>query len=232
MTKGIQIVLSLAIVLVLAAIGWSWYHYRSADTITIPAAETANATPTATSSEELETRYFGNRVDADFNGDGATDAAFIVTQTGSGSGTFYYLAHTLGGEAAFLGDRIAPQSTEWKNGKVIVNYADRKPGEPMTTKPSVGITKYFKAEVNTLVEVKAAAAPTQNAAGGSTSLTTGEKCAAQGGTWSAQYKECTGIGETSCKAIGGTFNECASPCRNDPDAQVCILMCVQVCAFK
>jgi hypothetical protein len=55
------------------------------------------------------------------------------------------------------------------------------------------------------------------------------KCTSKGGTWSEQYKECTGIDSDSCRAIGGSYDECASPCRNDPNAQVCIMMCVQVC---
>jgi hypothetical protein len=177
--------------------------------------------PVATTTEGMTTNYFGNRVDADFNGDEKIDSAFIITQTGSGSGTFFYLAHTLGGEAIFLGDRIAPQTTEWRNGEVIVNYADRKPTDPMTTKPSVGVSRYFKAEGNTLVEIKKTA-----------TSSAGQKCAAQGGTWSEQYKECTGVNEGSCKAIGGTFNECASACRHDPKAEVCIMMCVQVCTVK
>jgi hypothetical protein len=180
-------------------------------------------TPVATTTENLTTNYFGNRVDADFNGDGKIDSAFIITQTGGGSGTFFYLAHTLGGEAIFLGDRIAPQTTEWKNGEVIVNYADRKPTDPMTTQPSVGVTRYFKAEGATLVEVKKTPATATSSAG--------QKCAAAGGAWSEQYKECTGVNEGSCKAIGGTFNECASACRNDPKAEACIMMCVQVCTL-
>lgn len=32
-----------------------------------------------------------------------------------------------------------------------------------------------------------------------------------------------------CESAGGHFNECASACRNNPDAEVCILVCVQEC---
>lgn len=221
MTRS-KITAIVGIVLILSV--FTYFKFISGDSPAKPA-DTAATTPatTATTSEELITNYFGNKVDADFNGDRKEDSAFIITQTGGGSGTFFYLAHTLGGEAIFLGDRIAPQSTEWKSGRLIVNYADRKPNEPMTTKPSVGVTRYFKAEGNTLVEIKSA---------GSTSVTTEEKCTQQKGTWSAQYKECTGIEKAACTAIGGTFNECASACRNDPNAQACILLCVQVCEFK
>ena len=68
----------------------------------------------------------------------------------------------------------------------------------------------------------------QNGAGGS-ELTTAEKCAEQGGTWLAQHNECTGVSSGSCKALGGTYNECASACRHDPNATACIQMCVAVC---
>ena len=45
--------------------------------------------------------------------------------------------------ATFIGDRIAPQNIAIQNGQIIVNYADRNPGDPMTAQPSVGVTKYF-----------------------------------------------------------------------------------------
>lgn len=67
---------------------------------------------------------------------------------------------------------------------------------------------------------------------GSATPTSGEKCAARGGTWSSEYGECTGIGQAACVAIGGDFDDCASACRHDPNAQVCILMCVEVCTIQ
>ncbi len=92
------------------------------------------------------TTYFGNDITGDFNQDGTQDLAFLVTQTNGGSGTFYYLvaklnkvAGAVGSYGVLLGDRIAPQSTTLgTNNTIVVNYADRKPGEPFTTKPSVG----------------------------------------------------------------------------------------------
>ena len=95
--------------------------------------------------------YFGNEATGDLNGDGLPDIAFIFTQDGGGSGTFFYVAvhlKTANGykdtNSVFLGDRIAPQTTEIKNGELIVNYADRRPTDPMTTAPSVGVSKYLK----------------------------------------------------------------------------------------
>jgi hypothetical protein len=106
------------------------------------------------------TQYFGNQVLADFNGDGVKDTAFLLTQSSGGSGTFYYAVVALsskngckGTNAVLLGDRIAPQTTEFNNGEIIVNYADRKPNEPMTATPSVGVSKYLEVKDNSLVEV-------------------------------------------------------------------------------
>lgn len=113
------------------------------------------------SSSKTITRYFGNNAIGDLNGDGTEDVAFLLTQESGGSGTFYYVVVALmtengyvGTDAVFLGDRIAPQSTEIKNGRIIVNYADRKIDESMTTKPTVGISKYLKVVDGKLVEEK------------------------------------------------------------------------------
>jgi hypothetical protein len=95
--------------------------------------------------------YFGNEVEADLDGDGDMDKAFIIRQVSEGSGTFYYLAGAIneggkyhGTNAMFIGDRIAPQTTEFKDGQVIVNYADRAPTEPFTTPPSIGKSLHAK----------------------------------------------------------------------------------------
>jgi hypothetical protein len=112
------------------------------------------------SASKIVTTYFGNEAVGDLNGDGLPDTAFILTQTSGGSGTFYYAAVALktsaayeGTNAVLLGDRISPQTTEIRDGKLIVNYADRKPGEPMTASPSVGVSKYFTVSGETLSEV-------------------------------------------------------------------------------
>ena len=111
------------------------------------------------SASKTITRYFGNDAIGDLNGDGVPDVAFILSQTSGGSGTFYYVVVALkngyqGTNAILLGDRIAPQTTEIKNGEVIVNYADRKPTDPMTTQPSVGVSKYLKVQGTSLMEVQ------------------------------------------------------------------------------
>lgn len=111
------------------------------------------------SASEIITEYYGDETRADFNGDGTEDIAFIVTQDTGGSGTFYYLIGALkisntykGTNAVFLGDRIAPQSIVFNDGKLKVFYLNRKEGESFTTMPSVRTLKYFKIENGRLME--------------------------------------------------------------------------------
>lgn len=113
------------------------------------------------SASKIITQYFGNEVRADFNNDGTEDVVFLLTQNSGGSGTFFYVAAALnskygykGTNAILLGDRIAPQTTEFREGEIIVNYADRKPGEPMTTNPSTGVSKYLKITDGRLTEIQ------------------------------------------------------------------------------
>ena len=108
--------------------------------------------PTAPgSSEKIRTRYFGNEATGDLNGDTVPDTVFLITQETGGTGVFYYAVAALKEvrgykmtNAFFIGDRIAPQSTEIHSGEIYINYAERKDGEPMTAQPSVGVTKLLK----------------------------------------------------------------------------------------
>ncbi len=110
-----------------------------------------SSVPAATGSASMiTTRYFGNEVVHDFDGDGRQDVAFIVTQETGGSGTFYYVVAALnkpdgyvGSDAVFLGDRIALQATTISTDPatpnvIVVNYADRKQAESFAVAPSVG----------------------------------------------------------------------------------------------
>lgn len=115
----------------------------------------------ANSAAVVATRYFGNEARGDLNGDGREDVAFLLTQSGGGSGTFYLVTVALGTEKGYqglntilLGDRIAPQTTEIRDGQLIVNFATRKDGEPMTSSPSVGVSKYLRVVDNRLTEEK------------------------------------------------------------------------------
>jgi heat shock protein HslJ len=98
--------------------------------------------------EKQITTYFGNEAVGDLNGDGKDDTAFILTQSSGGTGMFYYVVAALktangydGTNAVLLGDRIAPQSTVFQNGKITVNYADRGPNDSFAVQPSVGVSK-------------------------------------------------------------------------------------------
>lgn len=114
------------------------------------------------SASKMTTRYFGNEVRADLNDDGREDVVFLLTNDGGGSGTFYYVVAALnteqgyvGSDAFFLGDRIAPQTTEMSQNLahenvVVVNYAERAAGEPMTTQPSMGKSVWLKLDPETM----------------------------------------------------------------------------------
>jgi hypothetical protein len=58
-----------------------------------------------------------------------------------------------------------------------------------------------------------------------------EICEQAGGIWKEDYKECLSVNKEICDRIGGTFNECASACRHDPNAQFCTQQCVIVCTI-
>jgi hypothetical protein len=102
---------------------------------------------------KIVTRYFGNEAAGDLDGDNLEDAAFLVTQETGGSGLFYYAVVALKTKEGYkttnaflIGDRIAPQSSyiPANSRELQVNYAERKPGEPMTAQPSVGAVKLLK----------------------------------------------------------------------------------------
>lgn len=114
------------------------------------------------SASKIVTRYFGNELKTDLNNDGREDVVFLLTQETGGSGTFFYAVAAVntangyvGSDGYSLGDRIAPQTTEVsQNPKqknvIVVNYADRAPGEPMTARPSVGKSVYLKLDTETM----------------------------------------------------------------------------------
>ena len=97
------------------------------------------------------TKVFGEPTLGDVNGDGQNDAALMLMQERGGSGTFYYLAVAyssttgiIGTNTLLLGDRVAPQTLEIRDGLIIANYATRKTGESMSTPPSQGVSLYAR----------------------------------------------------------------------------------------
>lgn len=116
-----------------------------------------DAAPSAAS--KVTTRYFGNEARGDLDGDGREDVVCILTQNGGGSGMFFYAAAALrteagwvGTNAILLGDRIAPQTSAFQDDQVVINYADRLPDEPMTARPSRGVSRWFGVQDGRLVE--------------------------------------------------------------------------------
>jgi hypothetical protein len=94
---------------------------------------------------------FGEPVYGDFDDDGDVDAGVMLQHNPGGSGLFYYAVFVMNDNGAswstnaiLLGDRIAPQTIEAREGYVIYNYAERGVDEPMTTPPSIGKSLYVK----------------------------------------------------------------------------------------
>lgn len=62
-----------------------------------------------------------------------------------------------------------------------------------------------------------------------------QACQQAGGDWLAEHNECEGVvgneGESWCTSRGGSYNDCASACRHNPDADFCTQQCVFVCSF-
>lgn len=56
-------------------------------------------------------------------------------------------------------------------------------------------------------------------------------CTNFGWLWIGDHNECEGISADDCAEVGGTFNECASACRHEPEGTLCTLQCVIVCEF-
>jgi hypothetical protein len=109
------------------------------------------------------TRYFGNEYVADLDADGRDDVVFLLTQETGGSGVFYYVVAArnteqgyIGSDGYLLGDRVAPQTIQMSpNPKhknvIVVTFADRAMGEPMTAQPSIGKSVYLKLDTASMM---------------------------------------------------------------------------------
>lgn len=115
--------------------------------------------PGSASKETVQ--VFGLPVFGDLNGDGVKDAVMYLIQETGGSGAFFYVVEAInnngfyrGTNAMFLGDRIAPQNINIIDGRAVANFAERKPGEPFATPPSVGksVWVYYDAKIGEIGE--------------------------------------------------------------------------------
>jgi hypothetical protein len=57
-------------------------------------------------------------------------------------------------------------------------------------------------------------------------------CVKENGRWINDYNECEGISKDSCESLGGSFNECGSACRHNPEDSFCTMQCVAYCSFE
>ena len=114
------------------------------------------------SAAKATTRLHEKRAAGDLNADGRPDAAVVLTSSGSGSGTFWYVSVVLGTgagkgtatNAVLLGDRIAIEAVKVDGGTVVVETLERRAGEPFTTVPSVKAVRTFQVKGGALTEVK------------------------------------------------------------------------------
>ncbi len=112
------------------------------------------------SASKILTRNYGLQANGDLNGDGRSDIAFLLTQSGGGSGTFYYLVAAIctdsgydGSNGIFLGDRILPISVAIEDGSIVVTYKDRLPEETFAAPPSVTVERGIGLTNGMLVEL-------------------------------------------------------------------------------
>ncbi len=64
------------------------------------------------------------------------------------------------------------------------------------------------------------------------SINVGKICLKNNWKWIETANECEWISEEICKELEWNFNSCASACRNNPEATICTMQCIQVCEFK
>lgn len=126
----------------------------------VETAPDSTGSPQAGAASKNIVAVFGEPAYGDLDKDGAQDAGVLLALDLGGSGTFYYVAAAmfknniyLGTNAILLGDRIAPQNAEIKDGKLLANYADRGPKDPMTVIPYIGVTKRAYIEGGELKEM-------------------------------------------------------------------------------
>lgn len=105
------------------------------------------------SASSVTVRLMGSEARGDLNNDGREDRAFIVTRDGGGSGTFYYAVAAIASADGYrttnafpVGDRVIVQSMAIprNSNELQVNFARRRPGEPMSTRPSADAVLLLK----------------------------------------------------------------------------------------
>lgn len=100
--------------------------------------------------------YFGNEVWGDFNNDGRQDVSFLITQE-AGDKTLFYVTAAFnltegyeGMNAIFVGENILPQTTEYGQNVIVVNYGNNT--EATTPEQATSMASTFFLVSNTGLE--------------------------------------------------------------------------------
>jgi hypothetical protein len=96
-------------------------------------------------------RLTDKRLVGPVSSEGMPGEAVVFTFTAGGDSTYYYVTlrrtnglwHGTTTNSILLGDRISIEAVRIEGGKLFVDTLDRKPGESLTTAPSVRITRAF-----------------------------------------------------------------------------------------
>jgi len=102
------------------------------------------------SASKITTTVSGSTAIGNLDDNGRPDAALVLIQNTGGTGTFFYVAAAInctggyrGTNSVFLGDRITVRHVSIRNGVIVVDYLDRRPGEPMAAMPTVAKSVYL-----------------------------------------------------------------------------------------
>lgn len=112
------------------------------------------------SASGIQLRLTDKQVTGDLDGDGQADGAVVLTYSGGGSGTFYYVATlltSLRGEASnaiLVGDRISVEQMTIINREIHMNYLTREPNQAMASAPTVKTSKNLSVKDGRLQEVR------------------------------------------------------------------------------
>ena len=100
------------------------------------------------SATKIVTMLGAEKAEGDVDADGRPDVAVTLVYQPGGSGSFTYVAAVLnptagatGTNAVLVGDRVKVTVLRLDGKTIVVEYLDRRPGEPFATAPSVPTTK-------------------------------------------------------------------------------------------
>lgn len=101
--------------------------------------------------ESSNVQLFYEKSEIDINWDKKEDKILMFTKNNGWTGTFFYVCAWINDtdvykwtNCIFVGDRISPQTIDFKDWQILVNYAKRYPWEDFATKTSVWATKYIE----------------------------------------------------------------------------------------